>query len=271
MDSKSVIIDIRPRLINVKEYVKNSYSMSSSEIYLAKYTKNEIKIYDLFAQSNEVKKEFDERHKVIILKSEDTNEMSINIITKYCEENNIPYEIFYFSEYIKTISKDLIISYLPIKQIFLAHSPQNVCFGRLSEIIPGLYLSGAERIHVNIKEYKIKNVLSVLKTYMPKLEEGCNHMKIEIHDTINQNIEQYFEEAHKFIDEALEKKERVLVHCYAGISRSATIVISYLMKKNLITFDKAYEMVKGKRKCISPNFSFIIALKEYEKTYLITV
>jgi len=46
------------------------------------------------------------------------------------------------------------------------------------------------------------------------------------------------------------------VHCAAGVSRSASIVIAYLMKINHWTFENAYSFVKSKRKIIDPNFGF---------------
>lgn len=74
---------------------------------------------------------------------------------------------------------------------------------------------------------------------------------------------------HKFISEALQQnRNRVLVHCEAGISRSSTMVISYLMlMKNPgypITLREAFEMVKKRKKNINPNNEFFRALVELE-------
>lgn len=57
-----------------------------------------------------------------------------------------------------------------------------------------------------------------------------------------------------------------LVHCQAGISRSTTIVVSYLMRHNAHSFDEAYKYVKKMRPIVSPNISFVGALKMYEDT-----
>ena len=57
----------------------------------------------------------------------------------------------------------------------------------------------------------------------------------------------------------------VFVHCHAGISRSATISISYIMKTMDYELSKAYEFVKQKRPCISPNLHFMGQLLEFEK------
>ena len=49
---------------------------------------------------------------------------------------------------------------------------------------------------------------------------------------------------------------RVLVHCYAGISRSATIVISYLMREHSMSLSAATEHTRSRRWFINPNIGF---------------
>lgn len=57
---------------------------------------------------------------------------------------------------------------------------------------------------------------------------------------------------------------KVLVHCKAGISRSATICIAYLIKSKRIRMEEAYEFVKARRQLISPNFNFMTQLMAFE-------
>lgn len=57
----------------------------------------------------------------------------------------------------------------------------------------------------------------------------------------------------------------VLVHCYAGVSRSSTFVIAYIMQKWNKSYEAAKEEVKLARSCIYPNDGFVHHLKNYDK------
>lgn len=58
----------------------------------------------------------------------------------------------------------------------------------------------------------------------------------------------------------------ILVHCDVGVSRSATIMIAYLMRKYRILLKDAMARVKAKRRKIRPNDSFREQLEIWEKT-----
>lgn len=66
-------------------------------------------------------------------------------------------------------------------------------------------------------------------------------------------------------EEAYQSGQGVLVHCQAGVSRSATIVIAYLMKHTLMTMTDAYKYVRSRRPVVSPNLNFMGQLLEFER------
>ena len=68
-----------------------------------------------------------------------------------------------------------------------------------------------------------------------------------------------------FADNARDNGGKVLVHCHAGISRSATVCIAYLMYKNNFTLEQAFDHVRSRRGVISPNLNFMQQLQEFEK------
>ena len=73
---------------------------------------------------------------------------------------------------------------------------------------------------------------------------GMEFLGIPAYDTITFNLSRYFYEAADFVDAALRSGGRVLVHCHAGISRSATIVAAYLMIKRGMTAQEAVRLIR---------------------------
>lgn len=138
-------------------------------------------------------------------------------------------------------------------------------YGIPSIIVPGVYLSGVDCVHESIlDQYNIKYVISVMNN-PPILSSKYKQLCIRINDDYSAVIRPYFEEAHEFINKAINSGENILIHCYAGISRSATIVISYIMKKYKMTNDDAYIFVRNKRNIVEPNFVFCYSLENYCK------
>ena len=50
-------------------------------------------------------------------------------------------------------------------------------------------------------------------------------------------------------------------HCAAGVSRSASILIAYLMREKKMKYQEAHDFVKSKRSIIIPNSGFVQQLK----------
>ena len=95
--------------------------------------------------------------------------------------------------------------------------------------------------------------------------EGVTYLRLNAKDAPSQDLKQYFEQSNAFIKQHLDKGEQVLVHCEAGVSRSATICIAYLMHNLHLSFFQAYACVKEARPIISPNYNFVEQLLAYEK------
>ena len=74
----------------------------------------------------------------------------------------------------------------------------------------------------------------------------------------------FFEKAISFIKDAKEKQERVLVHCFAGISRSASVTIAFIMHEMRVSMLEAHDFVRERRVCICPNAGFVKQLLQFE-------
>lgn len=68
-----------------------------------------------------------------------------------------------------------------------------------------------------------------------------------------------------FPDKGRAQKKGVLVHCLAGISRSVTVMLAYLMAHRQLSLNEAYNMVLKRKANIDPNFHFMQQLHFFEK------
>ena len=124
----------------------------------------------------------------------------------------------------------------------------------MDKITDKIYLGdcfGAEN-EGKLKQNNIKKVLSCCGRLSPKYKDNTIIQKIiELEDSPQTNIIKYFKDSIKFIEES----DKVFVHCFAGVSRSATLVIAYLMWKNHKPFKETREFVNEHR-WIGPNLGF---------------
>ncbi|KAH8415631.1 hypothetical protein KR222_006821 [Zaprionus bogoriensis] len=134
-----------------------------------------------------------------------------------------------------------------------------------------LYLGSQDAVSVeNVLKYKLTHILSVgielphLGTELATQLE-CKHLPcLDLPET---DLLQYvLPVAIDFIEQARTAQGCVLVHCNAGVSRSAAVVIGYLMQRRDMRFEEAYNLVKSWRPCIQPNAGFMQQLKQYHKT-----
>lgn len=72
------------------------------------------------------------------------------------------------------------------------------------------------------------------------------------------------------LDQVKQSGGKVLVHCEAGISRSPTICMAYIMWTQRLRLEAAFDIIKQRRHVISPNFSFMNQLQQFESEVLST-
>lgn len=121
-----------------------------------------------------------------------------------------------------------------------------------------------------MKSTGITHVLNVGADYNPQIQTKLGLVSYEYIDRGDQEHVQLHEEfsrAFEYIDDALtqNRKHKVLVHCHAGVSRSATIILAYLMQRDGISSYEAISRVMERRPVILPNPGFAKQLLDFEK------
>ena len=139
------------------------------------------------------------------------------------------------------------------------------CKFEANEIIYGLYLGNINSVYDSktLKDLDIQNVISVIAGFEPPFPTDFNYLVVNALDTENTDLTKNFEKTNRFIEEAYENNEKVLIHCMAGRSRSASIVIAFLIKTFGITPETCIDIIKSKRDIIGPNKAFLQQLKKY--------
>jgi len=92
---------------------------------------------------------------------------------------------------------------------------------------------------------------------------GIQYYGFHVDDLPHCNISRYFHRTTEFIHRAVTGGGLVVVNCYMGLSRSASVVIAYLMTKHDMTFERALGFVK-KSRLVRPNEGFQKQLRELE-------
>lgn len=135
----------------------------------------------------------------------------------------------------------------------------------ITRIAKGLYLGNwaAATDAETLKAYKIRDVICINVTpkttadYATYKRNGIEHLYLYFEDDKTSNLLATFDLVTQRIALDLNKGKNVLVHCTAGISRSCTIVLAYLMRYKGMSLDQALTAVRAVRGFVNPNAGFL--------------
>ena len=89
-----------------------------------------------------------------------------------------------------------------------------------------------------------------------------DHLLLESNDRPDDTIEEILERGVTFLEEQLTAGRSTLVHCSMGQSRSASVIIAYLIRNRGYSFERAHRYVKHRRPVIDLNDCYIRALRK---------
>ncbi|XP_065347521.1 dual specificity protein phosphatase 10 [Cloeon dipterum] len=268
-----LLIDIRPFLAFNLSHIAGSVNINCQDRISRKRLSKRSLLSEL-ASSKEVKEALRKRHyKEIIVYDQSTVEFDklssthplFLALTSLVEENREPAVLIgghseFQRQYHEHCETTLISSAPEEPPSYDLHKHP------ISRILPHLYLGNASdaRDRQKLADHSISRILAISADEESPVQPLLETKIIAATDNCSQNMKQFFEEAFSFIEAARKKGERVLLHCQAGVSRSPTIAIAYMMRLERISMYEAYRRVKEIRSIISPNLNFVGQLMELE-------
>ncbi|XP_033751183.1 dual specificity protein phosphatase 3-like [Pecten maximus] len=144
-----------------------------------------------------------------------------------------------------------------------------------NEVFPNIYI-GEESIaknRVGLKRLGITHILNAaegetafhVNTNFDMFKRvDIDYYGIQAMDQMNFQLTPYFDKSAEFIQKAIDSGGKVMVNCKVGASRSATLVLVYLMIKHHLTIQDATRLVRTKRE-ICPNDGFLQQLCDFNE------
>jgi protein-tyrosine phosphatase len=127
-----------------------------------------------------------------------------------------------------------------------------------------VWLSGYHFAQNNelLRKNNIKAIVSAVNRGIP-YEATLSVHSLNLRDIEEEEVRFTFFPAFRFIEQE-RRKGNVLIHCAAGISRSATLLLAYMMNKYRTTLDDALSHALRRRPCLQPNKGFLLQLRKFQ-------
>lgn len=150
------------------------------------------------------------------------------------------------------------------KQLQLRHFRQ-VC----SEVLPGTLFISSYQVASSLEALRRHQITHIVNAAADVCDncfpEHFSYMTYYLKDANYEDISVLFYRTLEWIQAAIDSGGRVLVHCREGVSRSATMIVAYLMWRFNLSFDAAHERLRKARPICNPNTGFTCQLLQLGK------
>ncbi|XP_062873937.1 dual specificity protein phosphatase 18 isoform X3 [Trichomycterus rosablanca] len=114
--------------------------------------------------------------------------------------------------------------------------------------------------------FKMTCIINATQEFSTTRISSAEYMQVPVADSSGALLQEHFDSVSDKIKQIREESGRVLVHCNAGVSRSAALCLAYLIKHCDMSLLDAHRMVKACRPIIRPNSGFWKQLIDYERS-----
>ncbi|KAJ3669486.1 hypothetical protein LUZ60_011436 [Juncus effusus] len=203
---------------------------------------------------------------------EQWNEMLRNDVVKLCQDNN--FNTGFFESTDTTTAVDAYELKVRLEHILerITLISDAASTERPSQITDFLYIGGAlaaKSMHT-LKQIGVTHILCLCVNELGQSESQFpsifEYRNFSIPDNDDEDISGLFDETCDFIDYVENLGGKVLVHCFEGRSRSATIVLAYLILRKKHTLLEAWTKLKKSHRRAHPNDGFAKILLNLEKS-----
>lgn len=139
-------------------------------------------------------------------------------------------------------------------------------FSTLHPIVPGLYLTALTGLQMKVLEAASVSVIINATHDMPLATiPGLLTYRVPVDDDTRAKIDVYFDDVADLLEATRRRETASVVHCVAGVSRSSTLVLAYLVKYTDMDLHAAFAHTRAIRTVVRPNMGFMAQLVEYER------
>lgn len=142
----------------------------------------------------------------------------------------------------------------------------NLSYGRPTRLLPGLFVGDKHDANNprRLQNLGITHVLNATRDIPNFHASRFTYDNVKVDDHQSTDLRRHFKRGARFIKQATRRGGRVLVHCRAGVSRSVTLCIAYLMLCRKMRLRRAHSLLQKRRVIICPNTGFLLQLAKFE-------
>ncbi|XP_002990110.2 protein-tyrosine-phosphatase MKP1 [Selaginella moellendorffii] len=156
--------------------------------------------------------------------------------------------------------------------LHLRRQKMAMCDRQCTRVMGHLYF-GSKKVAENyamLRRFRITHILNCVGMVCPSyFPNDFSYKTLWLQDSPSEDLICVLYDVFDFIEDVREQAGgRVFVHCCQGVSRSASLIIAYVMWRERRSFDHVYDDVKQRRSVTCPNIGFVFQLTQWQKRVL---